>query len=316
MVRPGNRAHHSVVSEPKPSSPTGRALVRPVSLAVSPDGTLYVADATTRRIVALTGDGDGRVVARVDGALAFDSTGILYVAEQATNTVWRVAPDGSTTRFAGTGKAGFSGDGGRATRAELYEPLGVAVGPDGSVYVVDGGNERVRRIDARGTITTVAGNGAGGNGPDGGQAVKTAMLPRVVAVDGAGNMIVVNESPPFIRRIALDGISRSLPGEFTSKAAATAPDGVVDVAEYGTDIRRITPSGAVSTFRYDAPRNFRANAIAVAPNGDVFVAEVGDDGFGPTRILRVQPNGVAVDVTPRGALFGGAPTVNASPTSS
>ena len=107
------------------------------------------------------------VVPRQPGPLALGANGDLYVADDALNDILARLPDGRFKVVAGTGKPGFSGDGGPATQAELDRPLGMAVAPDGTLYFADAGNSRVRAILPDGTITTIAGNGLAATGPAG-----------------------------------------------------------------------------------------------------------------------------------------------------
>lgn len=103
---------------------------------------------------------------------------------------------------AGTGKPGFSGDGGPALKAELNNPYGLAVGPGGALFVCDMGNDRVRRIDANGIITTVAGSGSKGWIGDGGPATAAALNePYEVRFDRHGNMFFVEMRNAVVRRV-------------------------------------------------------------------------------------------------------------------
>ena len=92
--------------------------------------------------------------------------GTLYIADTHNHRIRRVGVDGTITTVAGTGVEGFSGDGGPAAKAELRFPSAVAVAPDGTLYITDGGNYRVRRIGPDRTITTVAGTGEAGCSAD------------------------------------------------------------------------------------------------------------------------------------------------------
>src|SRR5262249_61470075 len=91
------------------------------------------------------------------GAAAPD--GRLYIADKVANLIYRVEPDGLITRVAGNGGTGFSGDGGLAVNASLNQPTDIALGPDGSLYIADSENNRIRRVGIDGIITTVAGSG-------------------------------------------------------------------------------------------------------------------------------------------------------------
>ncbi len=95
--------------------------------------------------------------------------GSLYIADKNNHCIRRVGSNGIITTVAGTGFAGFSGDRGLATQAQLHSPVGVAVGSDGSLYIADADNNRIRRVGPDGIITTLAGtSGTGGSAGDGG----------------------------------------------------------------------------------------------------------------------------------------------------
>jgi hypothetical protein len=93
--------------------------------------------------------------------LGVDAQDNLYLTEWLGHTVLRIGADGSVTTIAGTGVAGFSGDGGPATAAQLYGPSAVATASDGTIYIADSGNNRVRKVAPDGTISTIAGTGPG-----------------------------------------------------------------------------------------------------------------------------------------------------------
>jgi sugar lactone lactonase YvrE len=190
-------------------------------LAIAPDDTIYVSDSLANRVrrirggivdtVAGTGEkgyaGDGgpgtEAALSWPSALELDAAGNLYIAETRNHVVRRLAPDGTLTTVAGTGTAGFAGDGGPATQARLDQPYGLALGEDGSLYVADRGNFRVRRIAPDGTITTLAGTGEEGLGGDGGPATRARFgyLGRL-ASDGEG-LLVTDQSGSVARRITL-----------------------------------------------------------------------------------------------------------------
>ena len=108
-----------------------------------------------------TGDNGSAINATLNTprGVATDTFGNLYIADVGNNVVRRIAKDGNISTFAGTGIAGYSGDGGLATKANLNQPYRVAADKSGNVFIADTGNSRVRKVDSQGTITTVAGNG-------------------------------------------------------------------------------------------------------------------------------------------------------------
>lgn len=102
------------------------------------------------------------------GGVAADSSYTYFTSD---NCIFRVDGSGVMTRFAGAGRAGFSGDGGQAINAQFNAPAGLALDGAGNVFVADQGNFRVRKINANGVVTTVAGSGVMGNAGDGRPAV-------------------------------------------------------------------------------------------------------------------------------------------------
>jgi uncharacterized protein (TIGR03437 family) len=137
--------------------------------------------------------------------LAFDSKGNLYITDSTDNRIRIVNTSGIINTFAGSGTlggAGFSGDGGAATAAELNDPEGVAVDSAGNVYIADTGNGRIRKVDTTGMITTIAGSGNGATLGDGGPALNAQFgNPSDVAVDAKGNIYVADPGNERIRVI-------------------------------------------------------------------------------------------------------------------
>lgn len=164
---------------------------------------------------SLAGDGGpatGAQIGSIYGVVA-DHSGNLYLSDTDGHRVRKIAPNGIITTIAGTGAAGFSGDGGPGTAAQLNTPYGLAVDLAGNVFIADLGNSRVRRVAADGTITTYAGGGASGATGDGGPAVKAQLLgPRNVAVDTAGIVYISEFSSHRVRRVGTDGIISTFAG--------------------------------------------------------------------------------------------------------
>ncbi|OLT47077.1 hypothetical protein BJF85_01365 [Saccharomonospora sp. CUA-673] len=137
--------------------------------------------------------------------------GVTYYADSAAHRVWRVERDGGVEVVAGTGEAGFAGDDGPAGEAQLDEPTGVAVGPDGAVYIADSANDRVRRVGGDGVITTVAGDGsrveddADGRALDDERATEVPVSPTDVDVAGDGVVYVAEGPHDRISRVGTDG---------------------------------------------------------------------------------------------------------------
>ena len=127
-----------------------------------------------------------------------------------SNRIRKVSASGIITTVAGTGTAGFSGDGGPATAARLNWPDGVAVDASGNLFVADVFNGRIRKVSASGIITTVSGGGSGG---DGGPATAAGLsFPSGVAVDSFGNLFIADRLHDRIRKVSTSGIITTVAG--------------------------------------------------------------------------------------------------------
>jgi sugar lactone lactonase YvrE len=171
---------------------------------VSPDG--MIATVAGSGAEGFVGDGGPAVQARLNApqGVAVDAAGNLYIADAGNNRIRRVAHDGTITTIAGTGDAGFAGDGGPAALARLNGPRGLAIDPSGALLIADYGNHRVRKINAGNpVISTIAGTGKDGFSGDGGLAVNAQLnFPSGVATDGVGNVYVADTSNNRIRKVA------------------------------------------------------------------------------------------------------------------
>lgn len=189
-----------------------------VGVAVSSDGTVYIADKDNCRLRQVKSDAITTVAGTIacgdagDGGPAVDANldhpagvmaagdGTLYIAD-AGNCRVRVVRDGIITTIAGNGACGFSGDGGRATEATLNGPYALAMDALGGVIIADRQNCRIRRV-SDGIITTIAGNGTCGFSGDGGPATDASLnLPDGVAVDSIGNLYISDHGNHRIRKV-------------------------------------------------------------------------------------------------------------------
>ena len=219
---------------------TAAQLSIPTDVALDGAGNLYIVDNNNHRIrkvdsagvittVAGTGTADtqGRIRGGFSGdggaataaqlayprKVALDGAGNLYIADSGNDRIRKVSATGVITTVAGTGMAGFSGDGGAATAAQLYSPYGVALDGAGNLYFADNRNERIRKVDSAGVITTVAGTGIYGFSGDGGAATAAQLnSPYGVALDGSGNLYIADTSNQRIRKVDSAGVITTVAG--------------------------------------------------------------------------------------------------------
>jgi sugar lactone lactonase YvrE len=276
----------------------------PQGMAFDAGGDLYVADASNnlvRRIdratsiittmagsvaavyepPAFAGDGGPATAARLNRPtdLAFDASGNLYISDSLNNRVRKVDRQGLISTVAGNGEQSFSGDGGPATAAALYQPQGLAITADGNLYIADGGNARVRKVNVQGTITTVAGDGGPNFGGDGGPATAATLSnPIGVAFDATGNLYI--------------------------SAGYNAHGIHYPITVKDNRIRRVDPQGIITTVAGAGPASYSgdggpaqaANIWAAAslsfnPQGNLVFVDSGND-----RVRKVDEHGIITTI--------------------
>lgn len=263
---------------------TSAQLNQPSCVVVDGSGSLYIGDlkvAAVRKVTSAgtistvvgtgvagyTGDGGQAAAAQISyvGGCALDGAGNLYLADTGNNVIRRVAAsNGVITTVAGTGTAGFSGDGGTAATATLNQPWGVAVDGGGNLYIGDTLNYRVRRVDTSGNISTIAGKGTPGFSGDGGSATAAELYnPEGMLVMSNGDLLVADEGNSSVRRISggkISTIAGNGESGFRNGGRATAAQlsrptslaldgaGNIYITDAGNNqVRRITTDGNIET---------------------------------------------------------------------
>ncbi|HYV92981.1 MAG TPA: T9SS type A sorting domain-containing protein [Chitinophagales bacterium] len=237
------------------------------------------------------------------------------------------AQNGIITTVAGNGIAGFSGDGGIATSAELYNAIAVGFDGAGNMYIAEPGNQRIRKVDTLGIITTIAGNGIGGFSGDGGAATAAELnYPQGIGVDFAGNVYFADALNHRIRKISTAGIITTVAGtgvqgytgdgSLATLAEINTPNDVtVDTAgnifisdEDNEVIRKVDTAGIITTIAgngipgYNGDGGQAINAqlnspkrITVDPAGNLYIADAAN-----SRIRKVAINGIITTIAGNG----------------
>ncbi|MEK3910225.1 InlB B-repeat-containing protein [Paenibacillus sp. FSL H7-0331] len=208
----------------------------PGKAAIDGSGNIYIADTNNHRIrkvdpsgtittiagtgaAGYSGDNGAAVSAQLDspGGIAVDSSGNVYIADTENNRIRKVDPSGRIDSIAGNGTPGYGGDNGGATSAQLSLPVGIAVYGSGNVYIADSYNHSIRKVDASGQISTIAGSGYPGYSGDNGPATSARLtFPRGVAVDGSGNVYIADSDNNRIRKVDASGKITTIAGTGTS----------------------------------------------------------------------------------------------------
>lgn len=254
----------------------------------------------------------------VPSGVAVDAGGNIYVSESGRSRVIRInAADGVVTVVAGTGTAGFSGDGGPATAARLNSPGALAFDAAGGLVIADSRNFRIRRVDPSGVIATVAGNGSQLESGDGGAATAAGIgTPTDVAVDSSGAILIANLQR--VRR-ATAGVIQTiaiLPGV---RSVAALPNGTILWMD-ATSVYALAPGGQAQPFAGTGLRDYGGDGgpataaaldhptdVAFDAAGNLFVADHRNH-----RIRKVSPAGTITTIAGRGVCTGPSEDVPAT----
>jgi len=257
-----------------------------------------------------------------------DASGNVLFPDRGNNRVRRIAPNGVITTVAGNGQHSFGGDGGPATAAALDWPAAVVGDAAGNLYIADQHNNRIRRVERTGGISTFAGSGLHSFSGNGGQARAAALdYPCGLALDAAGNLYIADQHNTQVRRVRTTGIIEAFAGtgvdsfsgdggpavratlDWPTGLALDAAGNVYITDQFNNRIRRVTPDGNINTFAGDGRETFAGDGgpatraslnhpagVAVDAAGNVYIADQLNH-----RIRRVAPDGIITTVAGTGA---------------
>lgn len=301
-------------------------LVNPSGVAVDRKGNLYIADQNNQRVrkvnaagvittiagigtFGYSGDGGLADTAKISAptGVAVDKHGNVYIADEFNNVIRKVDTNGIITTVAGNDTLGFGGDSGLAIHAMLWSPADVAVDTNDNIYIVDQDNQRIRKVDTAGIITTFAGNGTPAYGGDSGLATAAQLnYPEGIGVDKGGNVYIADLYNNRIRKVdANTGIITTVAGNGTggysgddslatnaalydASAVAVDDSGNIYISDfYNNRIRKVTAAtGIITTIAGNgiggysgddsvatSAEIFHPQGVAVDDSGNVFIAD-------------------------------------------
>ena len=328
---------------------TAAALGSPQYIATDLNGNIYISDYLNHRIRKInssgtistiagngtngtSGDGGPATAAALNfpNGIAIDNSNNIYFSSG--NRVRKVDGSGIITTIAGSDGGGYSGDGAAATAAILNNPIGLAVDNSGNVFISDYSNNRVRKINSSGIISTIAGNGGTFYTGDGIPATAAPLIhPREVAIDGSGNLFIADEGSNRIRKVGISGIITTVAGGgpvgdggIANSATINYPYGIArdrigniyfaDLLNYR--VRKVDTAGLISTIAGNGTAGYsgdggtgnsaaisRPFGVTVDLDGNVYICDadnscvrkVSTTGIITTFVTGVSPRGIAVD---------------------
>jgi sugar lactone lactonase YvrE len=255
-------------------------------IAIDPNGNIYISHRSQNRVrkidqngIVSTIAGNGHAKFSGDGGLAknaslnfpaglaFDTAGNLYIADRNNHRVRRIDPNGIITTIAGDGAPNYTADNIKATESSLHFPSDVAVDKFGQIYISDRSNNRIRKVDSQGIITTYAGIGVASYGGDFGPADEAFLkFPFGITFDNQGNLFVADRGNNRIRKIDPDGIIYTVAGTglfairgdygpakqadlaFPTDVTSDNKGNIYIADRNNNRIRKVDPDGIITTF--------------------------------------------------------------------
>ena len=340
------------------SAATDAQLYNPMGIAVDDSGNLYIADVINNCVrkvgragiittfagsgeVAITGAYSGDGGAATDAKLywpegiAIDHHGNILIADAVNGRIRKVNAAGIISTIAGSDSVGYSGDGGPATAARLRYSCDVAVDRYNNIYIADGSNNRIRKVDTNGIITTVAGNGiyasadSGAYTGDGGPATAAALYhPQSLTLDTNGNIFIADMMNNCVRRVAANGIITTYAGNgylgygsdripatnsmmINPSGVAFDKQGNLYIADGGTNrIRKVSPAGIITTaagtgrggYSGDGGHDtsaqlFSPSSVTLDKVGNIYIADAANYRV---RMISAAPSGISTRNIPSG----------------
>jgi len=260
--------------------------------------------------------------------IAMDASGNVYIADFTSNLIRKVSTGGIITTVAGNGSGGFTGDGSPATLASLSNPTGVAVDGSGNIYIADQSNNRIRKVNTLGIISTIAGTGGPGYSGDGVLATSAELYnPHDVAVDVSGNVYISDASNYRIRKVNTlgiittvagngsggysgDGIAATTTSLWLPQGIALDGSGYIYIADYyNSRIRKVNVSGIITTIAGSATAGYSGderaatiaeiyepNGVTVDVSGNIYIADLSN-----AVVRKINPSGIITTLAGNGS---------------